>query len=426
MRHVKVCALLVSITLFLAAACSTPPAPETPAADPVTVFEGARLIFGDGRAPIEDAAFVVQNGLFTAVGPNGQLDIPAGAQRVDLTGKTVMPAIIDTHKHLANNREDLVDQLQRMAYYGIGVAMSLGHDVGDLAFEVREETIPNATRSRTAGFGITAPEPGRTEEAYWVTSEDEARTAVRELAERRVDLVKLWVDDRNGTHQKLGPALYGAIIDEAHGHNLRTTAHIFSLEDAKGLLRAGLDAFAHSVRDRDVDDEFVELIRERPNFVLVPNLADRGVAVDMSWLSETLPADEVEQIQAGATDRPEAQETFGIQARNLARLNAEGVRIALGTDGSPAWRAHVEMVDMVAAGMTPAEVIMAATGNAADFLELADVGTVDAGKSADFIVLDANPLDDITNTRLIDVVYLRGDAVDRDALRAQWTGQASE
>ncbi len=426
MRHVTVISLLISITLFLATACSTAPAPETPVPDPVTVFEGARLILGDGREAIEDAAFAVQNGQFTAVGPSGQLDIPAGAERVDLTGKTVMPAIIDTHKHLANNREDLVDQLQRMAYYGIGVAMSLGHDVGDLAFEVRQETIPNAARSLTAGFGITAPEPGRTEEAYWVTSEGEARTAVRELAEKRVDLVKLWVDDRNGEYEKLGPALYGAIIDEAHSHNLRTTAHIFALEDAKGLLRAGLDAFAHSVRDRDVDDEFVELIRERPNFVLVPNLADRGVAVDMSWLSETLPAEEVERLQAGATDRPEAQETFGIQARNLARLNAEGVRIALGTDGSPAWRAHVEMVDMVAAGMTPAEVIMAATSNAADFLQLADVGTVDAGKSADFIVLDANPLDDITNTRLIDAVYLRGDVVDREALRAQWTGQTSE
>ena len=426
MRHVRFIAVLISLTLFLATACSTPATVETPPADPVTVFEGARLIVGDGSGPIEDAAFVVQNGQFTGVGASGQLNVPAGAQRVDLTGKTVMPAIIDTHKHLANNREDLVDQLQRMAYYGIGVAMSLGHDVGDLAFEVREETIPNAARSLTAGFGITAPEPGRTEEAYWVTSEDEARAAVQELAERQVDLVKLWVDDRGGTHQKLSPDLYGAIIDEAHSHNLRTTAHIFALEDAKGLLRAGLDGFAHGVRDRDVDDEFVALIRERPNFVLVPNMADRGVAVDMGWLSETLPADEVERLQAGATDRPEAQETFGIQARNLARLHAEGVKIALGTDGSPAWRAHVEMVDMVAAGMTPAAVIVAATGNAAEFLELTAVGTVAAGKSADFIVLDANPLDDITNTRLINAVYLRGDAVDRDGLRAQWTGQTSQ
>ena len=425
-RHVTFIASLISIALFLATGCSTPATLETPQGAGVTVFEEARLIVGDGSGPIEDAAFVVQNGQFTEVGRRGELNVPAGAQRVDLTGKTVMPAIIDTHKHLSNDREPRVDQLQRLAYYGVGVAMSLGHDVGDVAFQVREETIPNAARSRTAGRGITMPEPGRSDEAYWITSEDEARTAVQELAESRVDLVKLWVDDRDGMYAKLSPALYGAIIDEAHSHNLRTTAHIFTLEDAKGLLRAGLDAFAHGIRDRDVDDEVVELFREHPNVVLVPNLPDRGVAVDMSWLSETLPADEIERLQAAATDRPEAQETFGIQARNLARLREAGVPIAFGTDGSNAWRLHVEMVDMVAAGMTPAEVIVAATRNSAELLQLTDVGTVDAGKSADFIVLDANPLDDITNTRQMAAVYLRGTEVDCAALSARWTGETSQ
>ena len=153
-RHVTFLAGLFSIALLLATGCSTP---ETSTA---TVFEGARLIVGDGSEPIEDAAFIVENDRFTAVGRRGQLDVPAGATRVDLTGKTVMPAIIDTHKHLAGTREDMVDQLQHLAYYGVGVAMSLGHDVGDLAFQVREETIPNAARSRTAGRGITAPEAG--------------------------------------------------------------------------------------------------------------------------------------------------------------------------------------------------------------------------------------------------------------------------
>ena len=418
-RHVTVLACLFSIALFLAAGCSTPQTSDA------TVFEGARLIIGDDSAPIEDAVFIVENNRFTAVGRRGQIDVPEGAARVDLTGKTVMPAMIDTHKHMAQDREGIVDQLQHFAYYGVGVVTSLGRDF-DPVFQLREETIPNAARLRTAGLGITSPEPGRSEDPYWITSEEEARAAVQELAEKRVDLVKMWVDDRNGQYEKLSPALYGAVIDEAHLHDLRVTAHIFALEDAKGLLRAGIDAFAHGIRDRDIDEEIVELFRERPNVFLVPNLPDQGVALDMSWLAETVPAEELQELQAASTDRPDVQEAFGIQARNLAKLNAAGVRIAFGSDGSIPWEPHVEMARMVAAGMTPAQVITAATRNSADLLRLADAGTVAVGKSADFIVLDANPLDDITNTRRIAAVYLRGTEVDRAALRARWAGETSQ
>jgi len=171
-----------------------------------------------------------------------------------------------------------------------------------------------------------------------------------------------------------------------------------------------------------VDDEFVALIKKRPEVVVVPNLPDRGVAADMSWLRDSLSAGEVAKLQAAATDRPEVQKTFSIQARNLARLAKEGVRIAMGTDGNTPWGPHVEMADMVAAGMTPAQVLVAATRNGAELLRLTDLGTIEAGKSADFVVLDANPLVDITNTRRISSVYLRGVAVDRAALRAQTLG----
>ena len=234
-------AALVVIGALSISACSAPVTEQPPPATGVTVFEGARLIAGDGGAPIENAAFIVEDTHFVQVGKSGELKVPAGAARVDLTGKTVMPAIIDTHTHLASTRDVLVDQLQGKAYYGVAVAMSLGQDTGDVPFQVREEIIPNAARFRTAGRGITMPEPGRTEAPYWITSEAEGRKAVQELAARKVDLVKIWVDDRDGKYKKLTPPLYSAIIDEAHKHGLRVTAHVFTLEDAKGLLRAGID-----------------------------------------------------------------------------------------------------------------------------------------------------------------------------------------
>jgi imidazolonepropionase-like amidohydrolase len=416
---------LFGLTLCLG--CSGQPV-ESPAATPttsVTVFEGARLITGDGAAPVENAVFVVENDRFVQVGRAGDVQVPAGAVRVSLAGKTVMPAIIDTHTHMPTSREALIDQLQRKAYYGVAAVASLGQDTGDVAFQVRDEVVPNGAMLRTAGRGITMPEPGRTEAPYWVSTEAEARKAVQELAARKVDFVKIWVDDRDGKYKKLTPALYGAIIDEAHKNALRVTAHIFTLEDAKGLLRAGLDAFAHSVRDRDIDDEGLALFKQHANLVVAPNLPDRGVAADMSWLAESLPADEVKKLQEGATDRPDAQKAYGIQARNLAKIHGAGVTIVLGTDGGIPWSHHVEMADMVAAGMSPADVIVASTKNSAEFLRLTDLGTVAAGKRADFLVLDANPLDDITNTRRIAAVYLRGAAIDRAATRARISGRAT-
>ncbi len=409
------------LAAILVAGCA---GPET--GGEATVFEGARLIVGDGSAAIEDAVFVVEGDRITQAGQRADVEIPESATRVDLSGKTVMPALVNTHVHLASTRAERIDQLQHMAYYGAGLAVSLGLDDGDVAFEMRDEVIADGARSRTAGRGITAPEEGRTEVPIWITSETEARTAVQELAANQVDLIKIWVDTRNDQFVKLTPALYGAVIDEAHSEGLRVTAHIFNLEDAKGLLRAGIDAFAHGIRDRDIDDELVALWSERPNVVLVPNLPNPGVAGDLSWLSGTVPAADLQRMQEAQRDRPAAQESFGIQARNLARLSQAGITVAFGTDGSTPWAVHQEMEDMVRSGMTPAQVIVAATRNSAELMQMTDIGTVEVGKSADFIVLDANPLDDITNTRRISEVYLRGTAVDREALGARFTGGTSQ
>jgi imidazolonepropionase-like amidohydrolase len=422
---------------------------EASAQQGAILFEGARLIVGDGSAPIENSAFLIANDKFVRVGKKGDLQLPAGAVRIDLSGKTVMPAIVDAHTHLGwqviktgrigadtYTRENLVDHLQRLAYYGIAAAQSMGIDKGEIPYQVRADPGPNAALFRIAGRGMAMPNAGPGAEywrpvAYGVTTETEARADVRELAAKKVDLIKIWVDDRNGTVQKLTPTLYRAIIDEAHKNHLRVAAHIFYLSDAKELLRSGIDIFAHGIRDRDVDDEVIGLFKQHPNVFVIPNLPERETTeADLRFAAETVPAPEIKRMRdALAAVKPDAaqkaREFYGVQARNLAKLNASGVRIGFGTDSSAAvgWNAHQEMTDMVAAGMTPAQVIVAATKTAAEIVKLDQLGTVAAGKSADFIVLDANPLENINNTRRISDVYLRGKKLDRTVMRAGFTGK---
>jgi imidazolonepropionase-like amidohydrolase len=429
-RFVIVLTGLLALTTLMAACGQTTETTQAPAGPPTTVFEGARVIVGDGSAPIENAVVVVRDTQFVQVGRAGEVQVPEGATRVNLAGKTVMPAILDAHVHLRSQmRETLIEDLQRRAYYGVVAAISMGQDQGDIPYQVRTEsqTMPDTARFLTAGRGITAPEPGRTEVPFWVSTDAEARAAVQDNAKRKVDIIKIWVDDRDNKYKKLTPELYGAVIDEAHKNGVRVTAHIYELTDAKGLLKAGLDAFAHGVRDRDIDEEFVAMYKQRPEVILVPNLPSRGVKTDLSWVSDTVAPAELEKLQAAAAkDDPEAQKLYGIQARNLAKLNAAGVKIAMGTDGNTPYGPHIEMEDMVAAGMSTNDVLVAATRNSAEVMKLNDLGTVAAGKSADFIVLDANPLDNITNTRRINAVYIRGAAVDRAGLRTRFSGRTTE
>jgi imidazolonepropionase-like amidohydrolase len=415
MNRMNATALAATVGLLALVGTAVTVGAQAPAGN-VTAFEGARIIIGDGRGPIENGTLVVDGAKIAQVGSAAEVRVPAGATRVNAAGKTIMPDLIDTHTHLSQTRDEIIKDLTRRPYYGVSAAQSMGTAETEAELQVRGEIVPGRARLTTAWRGITRPEPGRTMGPIWINSPEEGRKAVQELAAKKVDIVKVWVDDRDGKYQKVTPEMYAAIIDEAHKNGLRVTAHIFNLEDAKGLLRAGLDAFAHSVRDRDVDDEFMALVKQHPNLVVNPNLPDRGVKTDVSWLQASLPAAEMQKVEAQNKDNPKAQAFYGIQARNLAKLSAAGVTIVLGTDGNTPWAPHVEMADMVAAGMTPMQVIVASTKNAAAFLRLTDAGTLETGKSADFIVLDANPLDDITNTRKISAVYLRGAAVDRSHL----------
>jgi imidazolonepropionase-like amidohydrolase len=326
-----------------------------------------------------------------------------------------MPMIIDTHIHAPDDVGKNVRDMKRRAYWGVSAAMSMGTETKDTSLKQRSQDVAGQARILSAGRGITGVEKGREPAAYWVANEAEARKAVQDNAAKRVDIIKIWVDDRDNTVPKLTPAQYGAIIDEAHKANIRVTAHIFDLDDAKGLLKAKVDAFAHGVRDRDVDDEFMTLVRANPNLTLNPNLPGRGAPTDLSFLQGKISAEEYADAMKGNVANAKAAEAFGIQARNLKRMNDAGTRVVLGTDGNIPWEPHREMENMVVAGMTPMQVIVASTSRAAEFLRLTNQGALQQGKSADFIVLDANPLDNITNTRRINAIYHKGQAVNRGA-----------
>ena len=213
-QRVQAVAVVAVVTLGILARCAIPASAQA-----VTAFEGARLIVGDGRV-IEHATLVVEGARLAQVGQATDVRVPAGATRVALAGKTAMPMLIDTHVHLSPTRDALIRDLRLRAYYGVSAALSLGTDNYEV-LDIRSQAIPGAARFLSAGRGITMPEPGRTTVPYWITTEVEGRTAVAELAAHQVDIVKIWVDTRDGKYTKLTPALYGAIIDEAHQRGLR-------------------------------------------------------------------------------------------------------------------------------------------------------------------------------------------------------------
>jgi imidazolonepropionase-like amidohydrolase len=460
MRRTRAPLLWLLAVLLLLTAC-LPVAAQAPRTTNAIVFEGARLIVGDGSA-IEDAAFVVENGRIGEVGRRGAVTVPPGATRVDLAGKTVMPAIVDAHGHpgfldavtgklsKANfTRENYIDHLQRYAYHGVAATISTGTDMGDLVYKLRDEVIPNAARILTVGRGLAYPGSGpfdasRNDVPYAVTSVAEARAAVQDLAPYNPDFVKIWVDSRNGTQKKLTPEMFSAAADEAHRQGLRAMAHVFDLSDAKGLIRAGVEGFMHSVRDQEVDDEYIKLAKEHDIWI-TPNLNGMNRVSLIrpngtpAWFDEPLMRETIAPAiireRAALYDKwhaeggPPAARRPVFDAINTRKLHAAGVMQVLGSDtagdGNRWIGLHtlVEFDNLVAAGFTPMEAIVAATRDSAKVLRLGDLGMVAPGKSADFIVLDANPLDNISNVRRINAVWLRGQEVDRAGLRAKWQAQ---
>jgi imidazolonepropionase-like amidohydrolase len=448
--------LCVALTVSVTSAVTAQPRVD------LALIDGT-VITVDGRDTVAQA-IAIGGGAIVAVGTSAEIKAlaGAGARVIDLAGKSVMPTLISTHVHpgfqkgvtyVAANytRDTVMNDLNRALYFGVSVVQSQGIERGDVLYRIRADQAAGTlggAKVLVAGRGIGAPNAGPGAAAYAgiayeITTEAEARRAVEELAANQVDIVKIWVDDRNGRAPRLSPALYGAVIDAAHERKLRVNAHVFYHTDAEGLVAAGIDGLVHLVRDVEMSDALIAEIVERKTYVNA-NLSSPRRATQVgtpAWLTpadpmlrlltESVAPDVIAKMTAAFEERSslaaaDAHERYAILERSLAKLSAAGANVVLGADTGIedhlfGLAEHLELQAMVDAGMTPAQVLVAATSRAAAYLHLDDRGSLVPGKRADLLVLDASPLEDIVNARRISRMFINGAEIDRVALRAQIT-----
>ena|SRR5271165_3774992 len=427
--------------------------------DAATVLTDARIIDGTGKAPLDHGAIVFDGDKITAIGPADQIQIPQGAQVVNVQGKTIIPGLISAHSHLGlcegalgpmpdhYNRDNVRHQLEQYERYGVLSVMALGCNK-DVLYAWREEQrhgeldgadIFTADR----GFGVyrgAPPFPLMEDQLYRPSTAEEARAEVAESASRHPDVIKLWVDDLFGTAPKMSPEVYDAIIarahaiiDEAHKRAYKVAAHMFYLSDAKALVANGIDILAHSVRDEPVDAELIGMMKAR-GVAYIPTLeldeSDYVFAEHPPWMEEPFFTQAVDPAllqrwrsplyakeMLANPNTPKNRAAAAIGQRNLKTLFDAGVKIALGTDSGalptriPGFAEHWELQLMVQSGLSPMDALVCATKTSSEVIGASDRGTLETGKLADFVVLDGNPLDDIHNTTRIAMIYHHGKRV---------------
>lgn len=422
-----------SHVMLMAVAATVVLSVTTPAQQPTTTaFTGARVIDGTDKAPIDNATILVRGGKIVSIRGGSAVMVPVGAQRVSLAGKTVIPGLVNAHGHVGNtvgmeqghySAENVARDLKTYAAYGITTVFSLGDDqaAGIAARDAQRSPSLDRARLFVAGPVLSPKSPA------------DAVKLVDEDAAMKVDIVKIRVDDNLGTTPKMAPEIYKAVIDEAHKKGLRVAVHLFYLEDAKAVLDAGADFIAHSVRDVPVDDAFIAMMKRR-NICYCPTLM-REVSTFVyestpSWFADPFFLKHADMAAVEALKQPARQQAMAnsksaqrykagleVANRNLKKLSDAGVPIAMGTDtGPPArFQGYFELMElemMAKAGLTPRQVLAAATRDAAKCMKLdAEVGTLEPNKWADFVVLDADPLADISNVRKISSVWISGNRV---------------